>query len=180
MNAIQKITAVELAIPDDIAFDAWVGIGADLSTQRRNVDWMIADWLNVGQERFAGQVEFEFLADTLGIAPKRLKLVADTAKKFPVSQRAADLSIDHHAHVAALDAGDALTILRSASVNHWTPEETRIEVLKVHAHQPSMLRDDPEYDMLIAITRAWNRASVEVRQQAADLIAEANFNVIDA
>lgn len=186
MNHIATIVpeaAVGLTIPDDIEFSAWVGIGADLARQRRNVDWMIGDWLNAGRDRFGDQVEFDFLADQLGIAPKRLKAVADTVVAFPTHRRDEALSVDHHANVRGLPSDEALSLLQKARAEHWTPEETRIEAQRVHARigQRSFLdRDDPEYDMLIAIERAWNRATVSVRQQFIDLAAESHLGVIDA
>ncbi len=185
MNELTTITAsaVGLVLPDDLAFDGWVGIGADLAAQRRNTDWLIADWLAAGQERFADQIEFEFLADTLGIAPKRLKSVAATAAAFPAAVRDASLSVDHHAHVATLPAPDRLAILRRAHVEHWTPEETRIEAIKrkVESGQGNlMVDDDPEYHALMLIVRGWNRADRAVRQQFIDLAAESDLGIIDA
>jgi hypothetical protein len=185
MNAISvndlQGCPVGLALPDDLAFEDWVSLGRDLANQRRNVDWMLGDWLAQGRERFADQIQFDFLADALGIAPKRLRTAAEVAQHFPPAARDETLSIEHHAHVAALPSTEALTILKKAKEQHLTPEETRIEAVKCRAIiEPPLIRDDPEYDQLIAISRAWNRANASVREQFMDLANEANLGVIDA
>ena len=183
MNALATIpdATVALSIPVGTSFDAWLSLGRDLATNRRQTDWMIGDWLAHGQAHFADQIEMEFLADSLGIAPKRLKTVATVAAAFPAHARDDSLSVDHHAHVAGLPQADALEILRTAHDMHWTPEETRIAAVKRRAvvEQPKLLRDDPEYDELMAIVRAWNRAGRGVRQQFADLMSESHMGMIE-
>lgn len=186
MNELSTIgpapRAIGLIIPDDIAFDDWIGIGSDLAGQRREMDWMIADWLAIGQDRFSDQVEFEFLADKLGIAPKRLKAASATAIAFPTHLRDASLSVDHHAHVASLPSDDALTILRKAHLEHWTPEETRVEAMKrkVEIGQGNLLADDDyEYQELLALARASNRARPAVRREFAQMLADADYGVLD-
>lgn len=184
MTALATIqpAPVAIAIPEETTFDAWLDLGRDLATNRRQTDWMIGDWLAHGQTHFADQIEMEFLADRMGIAPKRLKAVAQVAQAFPAHARDDTLSVDHHAHVAGLPQADALEILRTAHDMHWTPEETRIAAVKRKAivEQPKLLRDDPEYDELMAIVRAWNRASRDVRQQFADLMTESHLSMIEA
>jgi hypothetical protein len=140
--------------------------------------------LHAGREaQFISQGEFEFAADTLGIDSKRLKVAEETAAAFPATLRDAKLSIDHYAVVKSLPRDEALPLLRQARSQHWTPGETRIEAVKRQAEiglSNFLPRDDPEHDMLMAITRAWNRANVSVREQFVELAAESHLGVIDA
>jgi hypothetical protein len=180
MNALSPI-AVGLSLPADMAFDAWVSTGRNLANQRRNTDWMIADWLAHGQEHFADQIEFGFLSEALGLAPKRLKAVAQVATAFPAHKRDEGLSVDHHAHVATLPAAEQLQVLQQARKHNWTPEQTRIEAVRRKAVvEPPLIRDDPDYDALMAITTAWNRAPASVRADFLDLASESHMGVIDA
>lgn len=178
MGSENRIVALAHA-PD--TFEDWVAIGRDLSTQRRNVDWMIGDWLAVGQERFADQVEFEFLADQLGIAPKRLKTVASTAAAFPAHLRDETLSIDHHACVASLPAEQRLEVLTRAHAEHLTPEETRIEAVKLRPPTQGAIfvDEDWQHAQLMDLQRAWNRADPSVRTDFMELANEARGGVID-
>lgn len=186
MNAVAEIspaTVVGLSLPDDLTFEAWVDLGRDLAGRRRNVDWLICEWLEAGKERFKDQVAFDFLATELGTSPKLLKQAATVVLHFPASHRDEVLSVEHHAHVATLPEIERLSLLKKARIQHWTPEQTRVEAVKARAviGQSSFLeRDDPDYDMLMAIVRAWNCASADVRQQFSELAAESHLGVIEA
>lgn len=164
------------------AFQAWLDTGRDLLTQRNEIDWKLADWLDTGRETFVDQAGFDFLADQLGIAPKKLKTAASIARSFPPALRDTTLTFDHYEAVASLPTVDALSVLKDAKARHLDDRETRIEAVKRRAviEQPKLLRDDPEYDELMAIVRAWNRAGRDVRQQFADLMNESHLSMIEA
>ena len=178
MNAI-----VAIDIPTTATFDDWIEVGRELAQSRRHVDWLIGDWLATGRERFPNQVQFDFLADALGLAPKRLKAAAEVASHFPASQRDEALSVEHHANVQTLPADEALSILKQARAQHWTPEETRIAAVRrrVEIGQHTLIPDDDwEYRELMEIVRKWNRARPDARQSFMQLASEAALGVIDA
>lgn len=178
------MTALATIPANDITpgFQAWLAQGRDLLTQRNEIDWKLADWLDEGREQFVDQAGFDFLADQLGIAPKKLKTAASIAKAFPPALRDTTLTFDHYEAVASLPTVDALLVLKDAKARHLDDRETRIEAVKRRAmtQQPALLRDDPEYDELMAIVRAWNRAGRGVRQQFADLMTESHLSMIEA
>lgn len=163
-------------------FDAWLAQGRDLLTQRNALEWELADWLSTGREQFVDQAGFDFLADHLGIAPKRLKIAASIAKSFPPALRDQTLTFDHYEAVSNLPTLEALSVLQDARARHLDERETRVEAVKRKAlSSPEQLpRDDPEYDELMGIVRAWNRADRNARQQFADLMSECHLGVIEA
>lgn len=178
MNALATIEAA--SPPAD--FTQWLTTGKDLLHERTALDWRLADWIATGKEQFGHQAEFDFLADELGIAPKALKTAAKVAIAFPPHMRDASLTYEHHEAVANLPTSDALDVLKTARDEHLDDRETRIEAVKRRAEieQPSFIDDDWEHHMLMAITRAWNRAKPEVRAEFLELAAEAELKVIDA
>ncbi|TZG25596.1 hypothetical protein [Sphingomonas montanisoli] len=180
MNALATIKPAAPAV----GFDAWLDEGRGLAAERVAVDWRLSAWLERGNaEGHLTQAGFDFLSDNLGIAPKRLKAVIAVVEAFPPHMRDETLSIDHHASALALPADERLSILKRAGAEHWTPEETRSEALKVQARlgqRQFFDRDDPEHDLLMAITRAWNRANPTVREEFIELARESDLGVIDA
>lgn len=185
MNAVATIptTAVALAMPDDMVIDQWWELGEDLFARRRSLDWMLADWVAAGVERFPEQIEFALVGGKLGVEPKMLQAAAKTASAFPASQRDEALTIEHHIHVADLPTEERLSLLKQAHEGHWTPKRTRVEAIKrkVAIGQSAIFTDDDfEHHELMAITRAWNRARPSVRRTFMDLVAEAGEGDIDA
>jgi hypothetical protein len=185
MNALAIIPpdAVQVALPETTTIADWRDLGRDLFAQRRQVDWLLADWIATGIDRFGDQLELALIGGDLGVDPKFLTIAAKTAAAFPRSQRDAALTLEHHAHVAGLPTEERLSVLKRAHEEHWTPKQTRVEVLKrkVAIGQTAIFSDnDYEYHELMAITRAWNRARPSVRQGFVDLVAEAELGDIDA
>lgn len=184
MNAFVPIDkATSLNLPGDISFEDWLEVGRDLAAGRRRIDWLIGDWLSEGRQRFNGQAEFEFLSEALGVSERALTTVAKAVRAFPPHCRDAALTIEHHAHAAALPEPERLPFLTKARREHWTPEQARVEVIKLRVavgDTNPLPREDPDYDAVIAIVRAWNRAQPHVRQSFMELATEAKFGVIDA
>lgn len=177
------MTALATIPANDIAptFDAWLNQGRDLLTRRNSIEWELADWLDTGREQFVDQAGFDFLSDALGIAPKKLKAAASIAKAFPPALRDVTLTFDHYEAVHTLPTTEALSVLKDAKARHLDDRETRQEVLKRQiVMQPPLIRDDPEYDELMVIVRAWNRASAGARQTFADLMTESHLGWIEA
>jgi hypothetical protein len=185
MNEMTTIPqgAVTLALPDAATVEDWLGLGRDLFTQRRQVDWLLADWVATGIDRFGDQLQLALIGGDLGVEPKFLTAAAKTAAAFPHSQRDTALTLEHHIHVADLPADERLSVLKRAHEEHWTAKQTRVEVMKrkVASGQTTIFSDDDfEHHELMAITRAWNRARSSVRQSFMELAGEAELGDIDA
>lgn len=181
MNAI--MTVLPPSVSDIAGFQSWVAEGKRLLADREKASWLLADWLNVGLERFVDQAGFDFLADELGIAPKALKSAAKVAAAFPPHMRDTALTFQHHEAVATLPADEALRVLKDAKAGHLDPRETRIAAIEHKAaieQRLPMEDDDPAHRQLTTIQHAWNRATKSVRLEFLELATEANGGLIDA
>lgn len=168
-----------LSLPSAMLYPDWIATGRALANSKRNIDWLIGDWLSFGRVHFPEQIEMA-IAD-LGEDPKRIKRIETTVTAFPPSRRDASLSFDHHAHVADMPTQEALPLLKAAHDANWTARQMRIEAMlrKVEIGQNLPRDDDPDHDHLLALSRAWNRAPGNVREEFADMIAESHMGVID-
>lgn len=172
MNAV---TVIEAATPP-AEFNSWVDTGRNLASERHNLDWRTGEWLHEGKQAgYVDQVGMDFLADNLGTSPKRLKAIAQAFEAFPPHMRDPSLSIEHHAAVAAIpDNQGRLELLHTAKREHWTPEQTRHEAAKART-APERTDESP----LESFLRHWNRLPRAVRIEAAEMIAEANGELIE-
>ncbi|MES2902906.1 MAG: hypothetical protein V4696_01850 [Pseudomonadota bacterium] len=182
MNALATITPDEtlaLALADDTPFPSWLALGRDLATRKRNIDWLIGDWIHFGREHYPGQIELALGEVTED--PRRLKRIEKTIAAFPPHKRDASLSFDHHAHVADLPTQEALPLLKQAHDEGWDARQTRIRAMlrKVATGQILPREDDAEDDAFMLLVRAWNRAPANVREDFAELVASSHLGVID-
>lgn len=168
-----------LSLPSAMLYPDWIATGRELANIKRNIDWLIGDWLSFGRVHFPEQIEMA-IAD-LGEDPKRIKRIETTVTAFPPSRRDASLSFDHHAHVADMPTQEALPLLKAAHDANWTARQLRVEAMlrKCEIGQNLPRDDDPDHDHLLALSRAWNRAPGNVREEFADMIAESHMGVID-
>lgn len=176
MNALATIATTPPGFTD------WLSRGRELLTRRNEVEWELADWIASGRENFGNQAQFDFLADELGIAPKRLKSAAKVAALFPPSLRDSALTFQHHEAVSTLPTVEALDVLRRAKTEHLDDRETRVAaVVRKAAISPGLLPDeDWEQVELVTLTRAWNRARASVREEFLEMAEAANGGDIDA
>lgn len=173
------VTTTALALPDDTPYPHWLSVGRSLACQKRNIDWLIGDWIAFGRTHFPEQIELA-LAD-LADDPNRIKRIERTTATFPPHLRQPSLTFDHHAHVADMPVQEALPLLKAAHQANWTARQLRIEAMlrKCEIGQNLPRDDDPDHDHLLALSRAWNRAPRHVREEFADMIAESHLGVID-
>lgn len=159
---------------------AWIDRGRALVRERTEVDWRIADWIGEGRAKeYATQAQFDFLAAELGVAPRALRIAAKVAEAFPPSQRSTALPYDVHAHLATLPADERLPALQRAATEGWTERDAKTAVVE-HRHQAAMFDDeDAETRLAVEIIRAWNRAPVESRRYAFELMDAHTFAAID-
>src|ERR1051326_7770474 len=109
------------------AFDTWIQTGRDLVQRRKEIDWQLGDWLAEGRQTFGDQAQFDFLADSLGLAPKRLKDAEKLAKAFPAHLRAKDVPVEVHARIAALPEAERVEVLQRAAREHWDEKRAQTE-----------------------------------------------------
>lgn len=166
-------------------FTDWLDEGRKLYQQRKSLDWACADWLATGQARFPEQMKLaliELVSDP--IEQKRLAKSAKVAAVTPKALRDTSLTLDHYMHVADLPADEQLNLLSKASKEKLTARAFRVAVIERKASldlQPDTFEDnDPEYAQIIAMARAWNRASKESRQEFYDMAGDAELGIVEA
>ncbi len=182
MNAlatIQPDISLALDLASDTQFPTWLAVGRDLANRKRNIDWLIGDWIQFGRQHFPGQIELALGEVTED--PRRLKRIEKTIAAFPPHCRDSALSFDHHAHVAGMPVQEALPLLKQAREEHWPASTLRVAAMlrKVETGQILPREDDAEDDAFMALVRTWNRAPRCVRADFAEMVAESHLGVID-
>ena len=184
MNALTRIEPAHeqmltLVLPHETSFDEWLDTGRALATNRRHIDWLIGDWITFGRAHFPEQIELAL--SSIDEDPRQLRRIEKTATAFPAHLRHADLSFEHHLHVADMPVQEALPLLKQAHEEHLPTRQLRIRAMlrKVETGQILAREDDAEDDALMLCIRAWNRAPRSVREDFAELIAESDLGLID-
>jgi hypothetical protein len=165
--------------PSQSLIDAWIETGRALVNQKRQLDWQFADWLSTGQrEGYAEQVGFDFLADQLGIAPKRIKQFAATAQTFQPHTRHAELTIEHHIQVSELDKDQSAQALKLAAEKKLSPDQLANEVKRSFASPLPIINPPDDDSLLQSFIAHANRLPRHVLADALDLLNDANGTVV--
>lgn len=191
MNALTTMVAapvdggtLTLALPDDLHYPGWLEVGRGLAASKRNMDWLIGDWVGFGREHFPEQIALDLpmLAEAAGDHAS-LKRIEKTVAAFPSHMRDASLSFEHHANVADLPGEDRLDLLRKAHAEKLSAKQIKVEATmrRISNGQQAMWKDeDIDYTELMSIVRAWNSARPHIREQFLDLAAPAKTGIIEA
>lgn len=170
---------ITLVLPSDLPFASWLELGRDLAQKRRSFDWLVGDWITYGREHFPEQIQAEL--PNLIDDEKALKRIEKTCRAFPPHLRDTSLSFDHHAQVADLEHQYALPLLKTASKNHLSVRQLRGLAIETKMDVGVLLprEDDPEEDEMMALIRAWNCATSNVREDFAEYVRESQGGIID-
>lgn len=189
MNAVAMIHAPEvepvaLALPDDLEFNAWVNLGRDLFTRHRQTEWMLADWLKVGTERFHDEAQFNLFLGEIGVDPKRAIADAKVAKLIPPAWRTDRISFEVCKHIAKVDDPELRQrMLKQAVDEHWNERAAHHAVVEHKSETGQLLPDDDATSRLSTeIVRCWNRAGPEAREYffvLAEMSAASGYGPID-
>lgn len=193
MNALPaRISAdmseVAVSIPDDaLTLDLsaetplpdWIALGRSLAVRKRQTDWLIGDWIAFGREHFPDQLELHLpeVADD----PRNLRRIERTAKTFPPHLRSDKLTFEHHAHVADMPVQEALPLLKLAERENLSAKALRHRAMDRKLETGQILaRDEDSADdkALSDLCVAWNRSSLAVREDFAEMIAESGYRDI--
>ena len=185
-NVISTELAASEVMPNaPVGFTDWLQQGRELYARRKRLEWECADWLAEGSAKFPEQMSLalqEFASDP--IERKALARTARVAAAIPPSQRNTALTFTHHAHVADLPLEERLELLKRAETENLSARAMRIVSLERKAElnigNAQFDDDDWEYQELMAIIRAWNRARRDARQSFYDMAGDAELGVINA
>lgn len=183
MNAMMN-QAVALAIPEELEFTDWVALGRELFTRHRQTEWMLADWLRVGTERFPDEAQMALFLDEIGVDTKRALADAKVAALIPPAWRSDAVSFDVCKQIARVeDEATRQRLLKRAVDEHWNEREAHHHIVE-HKTEEGSLFEDEDSVTRIAVhgIRWWNRAPRESREYffaLAEISAATGFNAID-
>jgi hypothetical protein len=174
-----EVTVLE---PTTGSLPSWWDAGAHLLSERRAIDWKLADWLNDGAQAFGAQACFDFAAEKLSVEPKQLREQARVALAFPPALRAPDVPFEVHGCLSTLPPENRLETLQRASSEHWTLKRAKSAVTVVRQQTAMFDDEDMETRLAVEIMRAWNRAPIESRRyfwELAKVAVKGGFGIID-
>lgn len=176
-------SGLALHLPADTSFDQWQNVGRELFARERTVSWWIGDWWAFGEHRY-GERAKAAAQGIWGLSFGTLMNLGSIARSFETSRRREALPFSHHAEVAALPPAEADALLDVAVAEKQSVRDVRKAALnrKIElgiAKVPDAPEADQEYDDLVMISRAWNRACQSARQAFLELATEADLGVIE-
>ena len=168
-----------LAMPEQTAFEDWLAIGRNLVGQKRHIDWLIGDWITFGRQHFPTQIELAL--EEISTSARDVRRIEKTAAAFPPSTRCTALSFDHHAHVADIPLQEAMPLLKQAERQNIDARRFRIDAMLHKLEHGHILprETDTDDDFLMAMVRAWNRASRSAREDFAEMAAQSHLGLIE-
>jgi hypothetical protein len=119
----QVTTTMALHLRRDLAFDAWVRMGRQISGIASASAWWLGDWLIYGERTYGQRYRTAFEVTCLDY--QTLRNYAWVARRFSVSRRRDTLSFQHHAEVAALPDPEQDLWLERAQRSRWSRNELR-------------------------------------------------------
>lgn len=184
LSTIAPPATVALALPDNMQFEAWVEMGRGIVAQRRQADWLMADWFAHGSKHFADREQVQLMLDQMGVDQKRIAADAKVAERIPESWRSDKVSFEVAKEIAKIDdPGIRQRMIVQAEREHWTSRKAHHHVVEHKATTGSLLpEDDDETRQAVEIIRCWNRASPDAREYffpLAQAAARKGFGAID-
>ena len=177
-------TTTALSLPTNAPYSAWIDAGHALAHQKRNLDWVLGDWIGYGRQHYPEQIALDFpaLTEVVGDAAS-LKRIEKTVAKFPAHLRVASLSFEHHAHLVDMPIQDALPLLQLAATEKLTAKQVKVKatISRIASGQQTIWKDeDIDYTELMSIVRAWNCARPHIREEFLEMASTANKGIIEA
>jgi len=106
--------------------EEWEALGHYLSVLHGALQFLIGDWLNVGEERFGEKASQAM--DATGWDLETLVQYRRVAEQVPYNRRVPGLSFSHHREVGDLDADTADEWLSKAQSEGWSSNRLRREL----------------------------------------------------
>jgi hypothetical protein len=134
---------IGLRLPRQLPFEAWLGLGRQLSALAASSAWCLGDWLVFGQQAYAWR--YREAMEQTGLEHQTLRNYAWVARRFELSRRRDTLSFGHHAEVASLPAPEQDFWLRKAEEFSWSTTQLRGEVrASLHERQQAKAEIEPD------------------------------------
>ena len=120
------ISTSSLELPVDLSYEDYENMGIALSFHRRQVMWLIGDWVNFGRAVYG--TKYEQAESLTGMTYETLCNYASISKKFPPERRRPEVAHSVHAVVASLPVPQQEKWLDRVVANGWSREELRAQV----------------------------------------------------
>jgi hypothetical protein len=104
-----RVTATSLDLPDNLLFEDWCALGAELGRARNMIAWWIGDWWIKGDHRYGTRKQM--IADWGGPSFQTCENYGAICRRLAPSRRREGLSFSHHREVAFLPPAEADELL---------------------------------------------------------------------
>ena len=156
-----------LQLAQGLSFDAWVGLGRQLSRMTRASAWWLGDWIVYGERAYGRR--YKTALELTSLDYQTLRNYAWIARAFPLSRRRDKLSFQHHAEVASLTEAEQDLWLQRAERLEWSRAELRRQLaarrrrqLMPKAPTPVVLRFEVDLDRENLWRKAASQSDLEL------------------
>jgi hypothetical protein len=124
---IPGLTAVGLALPQDLSFELWDRIGVLLRLSGNSLLWAVGDWYLHGEVLFGEKAsQARAIGEASGFSPRTVQEAARVSERFDFSRRLGTVSWTVHQALAGVrDADQRLGMLEEADRESWTLHRAR-------------------------------------------------------
>lgn len=121
---MQVVSPIGWAPNRELDAREWASAGRRLGTVGRCIQWLIADWIAYGNEKFGER--YVRASKITGYDTQTLMNMVYVGSRFPVSRRRENLSWSHHEALAALGVEEQEKWLDRAAEHRWSVADLRM------------------------------------------------------
>ncbi len=162
------VTPVGLKVDGLVDERAWLGFMARLKPVVSGLQWIVGDWINLGESTWGKT--YQAMSDLTGLDIDTLTTYAYVARSVQFSIRIENLSFSHHRLVAALPESE-----QQAKLDHAASKKLSLAAFRsyLNGKQPSRAKRtvvERFQDMALDLYEDYRGGSLEERLQMADLL----------
>lgn len=159
-----------LELPPRLPFETWQRIGQQISLISDCSRWWLGDWLIYGERQYPNRYRLAIEATSLDY--QTLKNYAWIARRIPRSRRRDQLSLQHHAEVAALLPSEQEHWLQQAVDMGWTRRELRkrLRASRNGDESKTVTAATVRIDVITERQRSWQEAADAMQLSLAEWI----------
>lgn len=160
-NTIAKcgvsLTKNSLQFANELTYEEWESIGAELFRVDQSWQWWVGDWINYGEKKFGQTYEQALVLTERSCG--QLRIVSHIASEFEMLRRR-NISFAHHQSVASLDHSQQDEILDQAEREGKSRQWVRDRVKEIKGESMSDGDDEPKDDCKLSqFKRFWSECS---------------------
>lgn len=133
-----RIGPTGLVVPADLTFEQWTKMGDLLRTWHAGIQWLVGDWLLIGEARF-GDLAAQVI-DARHWSDETARTYRYVAEAVPPENRRADLSFSHHQMCSSLPPDQQKVWLERAATEEWKTPRLKAELLSARSPDVEMAR----------------------------------------